>query len=75
MVSCDKILGSLWISIVSLVCGILVIAAATDDGSWDKDSIIGFVAISSTSLSFGILGIIKNSTVWVCLSPVSFYRL
>lgn len=52
--------GSLWISIVSLVCGVVVMLALFEDGEWDKDTIIGFVSLSSMSLGFGILGIVKK---------------
>ncbi len=52
--------GSLWISIVSLVFGVLLIAVVLDGGEWDKDSIEGFVSLCAISLGFGILGIVKK---------------
>jgi|GEM_PF-1143644 len=52
--------GSLWISIVSLVFGVLLIGFVFEDGEWDKESIMAFLSLCSISLGFGILGIVKK---------------
>lgn len=52
--------GSLWISIVSLIFGIVALYAVLDGIEWDRDSIKGFITLVFFSLGFGILGVVKK---------------
>lgn len=52
--------GSLWLSIVSLVTGILAIVITLNDGEWDKESIEAFISLVTVSLGFGVFSVARK---------------
>lgn len=50
----------LWMSIVSLVCGILALLGALDDGPWDREVVTGFWIAIGAALGFGIPAVTKK---------------
>lgn len=52
--------GSPWMSIVSLVFGIICVLAMFDDSEWDNDTIVGVGIFSVIGLIFGIITITQK---------------
>ena len=52
--------GSPWMSIVSLVLGIISVLAMFDDSEWNNDTIVGLVIFAGIGLTFGIITIIQK---------------
>jgi len=52
--------GSLWVSILSVILGIVSILALFDDSEWDKDTYIGLFTFSISGLFLGILAITQK---------------
>ena len=53
--------GSLWMSITSLILGIICLLALLDDSQWDEDTILGLAIFSVTGLIFGSISIAKSN--------------
>ena len=51
-------------SIVSLVCGILALLCALDDGPWDKEVVTGFLMFVGAALGFGIPAVVKKKALF-----------
>lgn len=49
--------GSLWVSIVSLILGLISILALFDESEWDKDTYIGLFTFAISGLFLGIITI------------------
>ncbi len=54
--------GPLWVSITSLVLGIICVLALFDDSQWDKDTIIGLGSFSVAGLVLGTISLNKQKT-------------
>ena len=54
----------LWMSIVSLVFGILALLCALDDDPWDRESAIGFFMFVGVALGCGIPAVIKKKALF-----------
>jgi len=54
--------GSPWMSITSLVLGIICVLAMFDDSEWDNDTIVGLGFFSVIGLTFGIINITQNKS-------------
>lgn len=54
----------LWMSIVSLACGVWALLAALDDGEWERDSVVGFIVLVAAALSNGIPAVAKKKALY-----------
>ena len=52
--------GTLWMSITSLIFGVLCALALLDDSVWDKDTILGLGIFSVASIVLGVISISKQ---------------
>ena len=49
--------GTYWLSIPSMILGIFVMLACFDEGTWDKDALVGASFLIILSLTLGIISI------------------
>ena len=54
----------LWMSIVSLACGVWALFAVLDDSEWDRDSVVGFIVLVVAALSNGIPAVVKKKALF-----------
>lgn len=54
----------LWMSIVSLACGVWALLAALDEGEWDRESVGGFIVLVVAALSNGIPAVTKKKALY-----------
>ncbi len=49
--------GALWLSIVSLICGILGVAAFFDDSGLNRDALVGIGILAVAGLALGVISL------------------
>lgn len=49
--------GSLWVSILSLILGLISVLALFDESEWDKDTYVGLFTFAISGLSLGIISV------------------
>ena len=65
--------GTYWLSIPSMILGIFVMLACFDEGTWDKDALVGASFLIILSLTLGIISISIQQKAKVWQLPVLLY--